>query len=293
MVPTTDTVWRYLRAPSSVYGPLIGVGGIALAAVFFPLAAGVSRTLLPQGASIACWATHLGSAHSSFRSRSSLPPGASLSQRRPNAAARRSLIAALAKGDAARARPAPRLRGRKAGCAEASSQFVRGCGRFPLTAVGDVNTYALFAEAFLRLPSMQGRAGLIVPTGIATDDSTKAFFENVTRTHRLVSLLSFENEEFVFPAVHHAYRFALMTLAGSAQNTAATLVFFARRYEHLADERRQFRLSAQDIDLLNPKYPHLPSISVFGRCGNDQAYLRSRPSTNRRSKRDCGEPVGR
>ena len=94
----------------------------------------------------------------------------------PNAAARRSLIAALAKGDAAE-RALHRAFEDAKRDAEASSQFVRGCGRFPLTAVGDVNTYALFAEAFLRLPSMQGRAGLIVPTGIATDDSTKAFFE--------------------------------------------------------------------------------------------------------------------
>ena len=43
LVPTTDTVWRYLRAPSSVYGPLVGaVGGIARAAALLSLAAGVS-----------------------------------------------------------------------------------------------------------------------------------------------------------------------------------------------------------------------------------------------------------
>ena len=43
--------------------------------------------------------------------------------------------------------------------AEATSQFVRTGGRCPLTGVGDVNTYAVFAETFLKLISSRGRAG--------------------------------------------------------------------------------------------------------------------------------------
>jgi hypothetical protein len=48
-------------------------------------------------------------------------------------------------------------------------------GRFPLTGRGDVNTYALFAELFASLASQRGRAGVIVPTGIATDATTAPF----------------------------------------------------------------------------------------------------------------------
>ena len=50
---------------------------------------------------------------------------------------------------------------------DASNQFARGSGRFDLTARGKLNTYALFAELFARLA--RHRAGVIVPTGIATD----------------------------------------------------------------------------------------------------------------------------
>jgi hypothetical protein len=46
--------------------------------------------------------------------------------------------------------------------ADAESLLVRAGGRFPLTAVGDVNTYALFAETFLSLARVDGRAGLLV-----------------------------------------------------------------------------------------------------------------------------------
>ena len=44
---------------------------------------------------------------------------------------------------------------------------------------GDINTYAIFAESFLAATRDSGRAGFIVPTGIATDDTTKAFFERL------------------------------------------------------------------------------------------------------------------
>ena len=122
-------------------------------------------------------------------------------------------------------------------------------GRYPLTGVGDVNTYALFAETFAQLMAPLGRAGFIVPTGIATDDSTKAFFAHITQSAQLVSLYDIENREAVFPAVHRSYKFCLLTLGQAAQ---AEFVCFATRVEQLADSRRRFRLSPDEFRLLNP-----------------------------------------
>ena len=104
---------------------------------------------------------------------------------------------------------------------EAASVFVRKTGRFPLTGTGDVNTYALFAEHFAGLArsaqktepartiasaitdpggagSPPGRAGVIVPTGIATDSSTSAFFGDLIARHRLAALFDFENRDGLF-----------------------------------------------------------------------------------------------
>jgi hypothetical protein len=76
--------------------------------------------------------------------------------------------------------------------AEASSIFARvpaeDGGRFPLTGRGDVNTYALFAELFANLTRASGRAGMIVPTGIATDATTARFFDATTRKEKFVWL---------------------------------------------------------------------------------------------------------
>lgn len=137
--------------------------------------------------------------------------------------------------------------------AEAASAFVHvkgdDGGRYPLTGVGDVNTYALFAETICQVTAKSGRSGFIVPTGIATDDSTKAFFSHLTQNASLVSLLAFENEEFIFPSVHHAFRFCLLTLGPSPQ---AEFVFFARQPLQIHDPRRRFTLTPDEFRLINP-----------------------------------------
>jgi hypothetical protein len=136
--------------------------------------------------------------------------------------------------------------------AEAASLYAHDSGRYPLTGVGDVNTYALFAETFSQLVAPNGRAGFIVPTGIATDDTTKVYFEHLAVHGYLRTLLCLENEEFVFPSVHHAFRFALLTLGGTVSEAPSELVFFARRPEQIHDPRRRFVLSPEEFRLINP-----------------------------------------
>ena len=137
--------------------------------------------------------------------------------------------------------------------AEGSGEFIRGSSRFGLTAVGDLNTYALFSELFLNLIGPAGRAGLIVPTGIATDNSTKAFFDAISGSGQLVSLISFENESFIFREVHHAYKFCVLTLRiNNKQDGSAQYCFYIRYFPQLSQADRFFSLSASDITLLSP-----------------------------------------
>ena len=128
----------------------------------------------------------------------------------PNAAARRRMIAQLAEADPALYQAFLDDRRR----AEGESHLVRDSGRFPLCGRGDVNTYTIFAETNRQLICREGRVGCIVPSGIATDDTTKFFFQDLIRSQSLASLHSFENEEFLFPGVHHSTKFCLLTLTG-------------------------------------------------------------------------------
>ncbi|KGM41019.1 restriction endonuclease [Aquabacterium sp. NJ1] len=137
--------------------------------------------------------------------------------------------------------------------AEAASLYahVKGedGGRYPLTGVGDVNTYALFAETISQIMASSGRAGFIVPTGIATDDGTKAYFAHHTQQGKLISIKSFENEKFIFPDVHHSFRFCMMTIGRADQ---AEFVFFAQNVDQIHDPRRRFRLTPDEFKLISP-----------------------------------------
>nr|WP_298522437.1 N-6 DNA methylase [uncultured Halomonas sp.] len=167
-----------------------------------------------------------------------------------NAAARGRMIQALADSDSPTERQLHADFQLARHAAEASSQFVRKGGRFPLTGTGDVNLYALFAELALMLIGRRSRAGIIVPTGIATDDSTKAYFDALGTGHRLASLYDFENREGLFQGVHRSYKFSLLTIGDQVE--VADLMFFATRIEHLQDEDRHFQLTPDDFALINP-----------------------------------------
>jgi hypothetical protein len=81
--------------------------------------------------------------------------------------------------------------------AAAGSAFLRHGGRFPLAARGDINTYAVFTELAATTINPKGRAGLILPIGIATDDTTKLLFGSLVQKGQLRSV-GFENEDHIF-----------------------------------------------------------------------------------------------
>ena len=133
---------------------------------------------------------------------------------------------------------------------DASNTFFRESGRFPLTAVGKINTYPLFAETIDQLIGERGRAGFIVPSGIATDDSTKRYFGHVVSERRLISLSGFDNAKKIFPAVHPDTPFSLVTLGQSADQVQ--LVHYVVEIGELHDERRRFTLGPADFRVINP-----------------------------------------
>jgi len=136
---------------------------------------------------------------------------------------------------------------------DALTHFLRASGRYPLCGTGRINSYSVFAETMRSLISPTGRAGIIVPTGIVTDDTTKDFFAELVEQRGLASLYDFENAAPIFPAVHRSYKFCLLTLVGRQRPVGSPeFVFFAHRIEDLSEEKRRFQLTADDFRLLNP-----------------------------------------
>ena len=137
--------------------------------------------------------------------------------------------------------------------ATATLHHVRTSGHFPLTGRGDINTYMIFAELAKKIVRPTGRVGLLVPSGIATDDTTKDFFKALMDGQSLISLSDFENKEGVFADVHRSFKFTALIFGGEAVKTKeADFIFFARNVRQLGDKHRQIKLSAKDFALLNP-----------------------------------------
>lgn len=167
------------------------------------------------------------------------------------AAARKRLIAAL-KEDPERAALHSAFEAAKR-TAEGTSHFLRDGGRHPLTGRGDINTYAVFAELGRALTGPRGRMGMIVPTGIATDATTRFYFKDLVDGGALAALYDFENAAPVFPDVHRSFKFSILALTGSAlREPAARFAFFLRDPAELHDEGRVFALTPEEIMLLNP-----------------------------------------
>ena len=172
----------------------------------------------------------------------------------PNAAARKRLIEQLQIDDPALYR-AFLDDVRKA---DGESHLLRNSGRYPLCGRGDINVYAVFAEGMRSVLGLGGRMGAVLPSGIATDDTTKFFFQDVVQRNSLRSLFDFENRKGLFPAVDSRMKFCLFT-SGSAQAAAvgrppppAEFAFFCLGVEDLRNPDKRFALSAEDISLLNP-----------------------------------------
>ncbi|GAA3813288.1 N-6 DNA methylase [Sphaerisporangium flaviroseum] len=168
-----------------------------------------------------------------------------------NAAARKEAIAALAtsENEVDRLLFAEFTNGLRQ--ADGWALLLRDSGRYPLTGRGDINTYAVFAETGRTILSPNGRVGMVLPTGIATDATTQFFFKDMVTTKTLASLYDFENEEKLFANVHHSFRFCLWTGTGRrSPQERIDLAFRLRQVTQVAD--RQFTLTPDDIIRLNP-----------------------------------------
>jgi type I restriction-modification system DNA methylase subunit len=139
--------------------------------------------------------------------------------------------------------------------AQGESHLLRNSGVYPLCGRGDVNTYAVFSELILNLTGPTGRSGFIVPSGIATDDTTKLYFQHITQQRALATLYDFENKG-LFEKVDSRFKFSLLTLvAPGAGPREIELAFFLHdpaELEREGDDSPVIHLTADDIARINP-----------------------------------------
>ncbi len=104
------------------------------------------------------------------------------------------------------------------------TRFVRESGIYRLQGAGHLNRYQLFTERALTLLKQGGRLGLVLPSGLATDDTSSALRRALIERHGLESLVGFDNRRAVFP-IHRSVRFLLCTATAGAATKAVRCRF--------------------------------------------------------------------
>ncbi len=174
--------------------------------------------------------------------------------KQPRAADRKKMIAALrtagdplaAEYDIAAAR------------ADKGMERARRGGEYPLLSKGDINLYSLFVERAQALIKPNGIAGLLTPSGIASDFTASVFFKSVASTGRLACLFDFENRRggergAFFPDVDSRFKFCVAVIGGKLRFSATTeCAFFLRDKPELESPDKLFRLTSADFTLVNP-----------------------------------------
>jgi hypothetical protein len=141
--------------------------------------------------------------------------------------------------------------------AEGESHLLRHSGRFPLCGVGDVNTYSVFAEHFRTVIAHDGRMGILTPTGLATGETTSAFFADTMQSGRLAAFFDFANHRAkIFPDVRGQFWFALTVITGGQPVDETHVAFNLTKVDEATTQR--YSLTLDEVRLLNPNNGTLP-----------------------------------
>ena len=144
-----------------------------------------------------------------------------------------------------------------------TARVVREGGYYPLLARGDLNYYTLFVERAQALIKPEGMAGMVTPSGLATDKPYSEFFEKISAGGRIACLFDFENKKIFFPDVHPQFRFLIAAIGGEKRTFEETqCAFFLRSVSDInegkEDTARRFTLGADDFALVNPNTGTVP-----------------------------------
>jgi hypothetical protein len=255
MIPTSGTVWEWVRSVKP-FGPLLGAAiDIARSARAFHWPLEFPDIMQRGGFNVV-----LGN-----------PPWERVKLQEEEFFALKDFEIATAKNAAARKKLIAELRETNPRllqewhdalrAAATESHFMRESGRFPLGGVGDVNTYAVFTDLFWKLVTRKGYAGLIIPTGLVSGFTYRAFLGELLRTKSLVAFYGFENEDLIFPHITNKVKFGLLTMAGrEVKIEQPWFTAHIRQPTEIVDPERRYALTIEQIKAINPNTLNLPAF---------------------------------
>ncbi len=139
-----------------------------------------------------------------------------------------------------------------------TKHLLSSSSRFPLSAVGDINTFALFTDLYDQSNSDNGSCGLITQTQLITEKTYSRLTRSLLQRHRIASCFAFENERLLFRGAHHSTRFVLLTLGRDRSVIDCATALWDPAW--LKDPTRRYTLGVEDIRRLNPDTWSIPQF---------------------------------
>jgi hypothetical protein len=138
-----------------------------------------------------------------------------------------------------------------------TARMARKSGHYPLLSGGDTNLNSLFVERAHALVKSGGMVGLLIPSGLASDQSSSAFFRKVTNDKQLHCIIDFFNRRYdgslFFPDVYYRFKFCAYVAGGANKRfESASFGFFIRDLAEINNDDRVFPVTAEEIGRINP-----------------------------------------
>lgn len=144
----------------------------------------------------------------------------------------------------------------------AKGTFVRGSGRFPRSAVGELNLYPLFAELATQLIKGSGWAGLVLKSLMFTGSTWKCFTDHLVTSGRLKAVFDFKNWEMLFSSVGFHERYSLTTMGPKLPETRLQLAVGLTNPAQLTDGKSVIAVDRAFPRRVNPETGTLPQCET-------------------------------
>lgn len=140
------------------------------------------------------------------------------------------------------------------------SKFIIQSNRFPYSANGNLNLYKVFVELVRSNISVLGRGGLVVQSGLFTDELSKELFEDLMSNKNIISAFDFVNTNKLFN-IHGQMRYSLITFTKTKNEGKSLFKFYLKSPEEISRKDDGVKMDYDDVKLINPNTFVCPQIS--------------------------------
>ena len=142
---------------------------------------------------------------------------------------------------------------------EKISRFCIYSGLYEKSAIGNINLYKIFLDKSIQGINSNGRVGLIVQSGLFTDELSKDFFEDLMRKRNLISVNDFINRKKLF-GIDSRMRFSLITACRNYE-AQPFFRFYLTDPEQTLNDKLGVYLDLALIKSVNPNTLNCPMVN--------------------------------